>query len=93
MALLKVFKLFPDLLRRRIEGAPNFRRVPMVLHSGNSSLDEESDFAVEKNGKMVCGRSVISTDFFRSMYITSCVLVECQRWKGNYRLPIFLDYR
>jgi hypothetical protein len=54
--------LFTYLLHRRIEGVPNFRRVPMVLrpvvHSGNSSPDEESSFVAEGNGKMVCGWSV-----------------------------------
>ena len=58
----KFFKKIVYLLHRRIEGVPNFRRVPMVLrpvvHSGNSSPDEESSFIVEGNGKMVCGWSV-----------------------------------
>ena len=58
---------FTYLLHRRIEGVPNFRRVPMVLrpvHSGNSSPDEESDFVVEENGKMVCGWSVVSESLY-----------------------------
>ena len=56
------------ILHRRIEGAPNFRRVPMVLrpvHSGDSSRNEGNDFVVEANGKMVCGRSVISKKFLQ----------------------------
>ncbi|PPQ89323.1 hypothetical protein CVT25_003160 [Psilocybe cyanescens] len=47
-------------LPERIEGAPNFRRVPMSLRptsssSGSSSPLEETDFKIEESGKMVCG--------------------------------------
>ena len=63
-----VLTCFAYWLRRRIEGVPNFRRVPMVLrpvHSGNSSPEEESDFVVEENGKMICGWSVALRNVFR----------------------------
>jgi hypothetical protein len=67
----QVLDLFVYLLHRRIEGAPNFRRVPMILrpvHSGSMSPDEESEFVIEGNGKMVCGRSVVvSTNIFGNM--------------------------
>ena len=82
-------------MQRRIEGAPNFRRVPMVLrpvHSGSLSPDGESDFVVEGNGKMVCGRSVFSINFLRNMYyIKPFLIVECQRSKGSYCLSLFLE--
>ncbi|KAF8802506.1 hypothetical protein BYT27DRAFT_7196707, partial [Phlegmacium glaucopus] len=45
-------------LPERIEGAPNFRRVPMVLRpldSEDSSSDEGREFVVEGHEKMVCG--------------------------------------
>lgn len=61
------------MLQRRIEGVPNFRRVPMVLrpvHSGNSSSDEESGFVVEGDGKMVCGWSVILRIIFGNSYLS-----------------------
>ena len=82
------------LLHRRIEGVPNFRRVPMVLrpvHSGDSSSDEESDFVVEENGKMICGWSVASRNVFRiCISLNSRVLVECQRSKGIYCLSFLI---
>ncbi|PPQ64598.1 hypothetical protein CVT26_001996 [Gymnopilus dilepis] len=46
-------------LPERIEGAPNFRRVPMTLQptrsSGSSSPFDGMDFVVREGGKMVCG--------------------------------------
>ncbi|PPQ89339.1 hypothetical protein CVT25_003176 [Psilocybe cyanescens] len=47
-------------LPERIEGAPNFRRVPMSLRptsssSGSSSPLDGTEFMVEESGKMVCG--------------------------------------
>ncbi|KAF5327539.1 hypothetical protein D9619_004360 [Psilocybe cf. subviscida] len=46
-------------LPERIDGAPNFRRVPMTLqlkHSGTSSPADGPEFQVGEGGKMVCGR-------------------------------------
>uniref|UniRef100_A0A8H7Y3N0 Inositol hexakisphosphate-domain-containing protein n=1 Tax=Psilocybe cubensis TaxID=181762 RepID=A0A8H7Y3N0_PSICU len=48
-------------LPERIDGAPNFRRVPMSLRptssasSGSSSPLEGTEFIIEEGGKMVCG--------------------------------------
>ncbi|KDR78950.1 hypothetical protein GALMADRAFT_244621 [Galerina marginata CBS 339.88] len=48
-------------LPERIEGAPNFRRIPMSLHpqhsspSGSASPKDSIEFTIEENGKMVCG--------------------------------------
>ncbi|KAF9561985.1 hypothetical protein CPC08DRAFT_707027 [Agrocybe pediades] len=45
-------------LPERIEGAPNFRRIPMTLrpeNSGESSPSQAGQFSVEESGKMVCG--------------------------------------
>ncbi|KAF9048553.1 inositol hexakisphosphate-domain-containing protein [Panaeolus papilionaceus] len=45
-------------LPERIEGAPNFRRVPMTLQrtsAGKSSPSPNVEFMVEDKGKMVCG--------------------------------------
>lgn len=72
---------FTYLLHRRIEGVPNFRRIPMVLQparSGNSSPDEdeESDFFVEGNGKMVCGWSVALRNIFRDLLLNLCVCIS-----------------
>ena len=44
---------------RRIEGSPNFRRVPMalqLLNSGSVSPSAGVGFTHEDTGKMVCGR-------------------------------------
>ncbi|EEB87760.1 hypothetical protein MPER_14758, partial [Moniliophthora perniciosa FA553] len=50
------------ILPERIEGSPNFRRVPLTLKlvnskSGRSSPADETDFVVGtvSDGKMVCG--------------------------------------
>ncbi|PPQ64143.1 hypothetical protein CVT24_008773 [Panaeolus cyanescens] len=45
-------------LPERIEGAPNFRRVPMTLRrttTGTSLPSPNAEFMVEDKGKMVCG--------------------------------------
>lgn len=78
---IQVLNLFIYLLHRRIEGAPNFRRVPMVLrpvHSGDFSPDEESGFVVDGHGKMVCGRSVaVSINVFRNMCVKAvCIIIS-----------------
>ena len=47
---------------RRIEGSPNFRRVPLTLKSTRSTAVSPSDgteFVIEQTGKMVCGRRVL----------------------------------
>lgn len=49
-----------DTLCRRIEGSPNFRRVPLTLRpvSAKGSGSDAMDFVVDESahGKMVCGR-------------------------------------
>ncbi|KJA26349.1 hypothetical protein HYPSUDRAFT_36651 [Hypholoma sublateritium FD-334 SS-4] len=47
-------------LPERIDGSPNFRRVPLTLRprltaTGTSTPTSGTEFAVEDNGKMVCG--------------------------------------
>ncbi|TFK40212.1 inositol hexakisphosphate-domain-containing protein [Crucibulum laeve] len=44
-------------LPERIDGAPNFRRVPLTLRpvSGSTSPSDPNEFIVEDTGKMVCG--------------------------------------
>ncbi|KAF8199666.1 inositol hexakisphosphate-domain-containing protein [Pholiota molesta] len=45
-------------LPERIEGSPNFRRVPLTLRptrSNTSSPSDGTEFTIEKTGKMVCG--------------------------------------
>lgn len=43
---------------RRIEGSPNFRRVPLTLRPVSTKGTDAMDFIVEDSaeGKMVCGR-------------------------------------
>ncbi|KAK7031227.1 hypothetical protein VNI00_013643 [Paramarasmius palmivorus] len=59
-------------LPERIEGAPNFRRVPLTLKlvtskSGRSSPANETDFVVgtRPDGKMVCGSGMPTVDGLR----------------------------
>ncbi|KAF8969228.1 inositol hexakisphosphate-domain-containing protein [Flammula alnicola] len=45
-------------LPERIEGSPNFRRVPMTLrptNSGSASPSDGTEFVIEETGKRVCG--------------------------------------
>lgn len=59
---------FFALISRRIEGAPNFRRVPLTLRpiSSQAPGSDAIDFAVDDSGRgrMVCGRLVFKYGFF-----------------------------
>ncbi|KAG7089324.1 hypothetical protein E1B28_011021 [Marasmius oreades] len=56
-------------LPERIEGSPNFRRVPLTLKlvaSGRSSPSDETDFVVGvEDGKMVCGSGMPTVEGLR----------------------------
>ncbi|KAF9260086.1 hypothetical protein L218DRAFT_1079604 [Marasmius fiardii PR-910] len=57
-------------LPERIEGAPNFRRVPLTLKlvsSGSSTPTDETDFVVGtvEDGKMVCGSGMPTVEGLR----------------------------
>ncbi|RDB25649.1 Paladin [Hypsizygus marmoreus] len=55
-------------LPERIEGSPNFRRVPLTLRPISSPLDEdEADVIPEyvEDGKMVCGSGMPTVDGFK----------------------------
>ncbi|KAF9000645.1 inositol hexakisphosphate-domain-containing protein [Cyathus striatus] len=50
-------------LPERIEGAPNFRRVPLTLRPiAGRSVSEPTDFEVRECGKMVCGSGMPTVD-------------------------------
>ena len=46
------------IFHRRIDGSPNFRRVPLTLRLSGHSPDTENDTAGDEDGQVVCGRYV-----------------------------------
>ena len=79
--------------RRRIEGAPNFRRVPLTLRyvstsAGSPGADgaDRFDFVAGSDDKWVCGRYAIMFRTCSMEGLTLGTAVACRQWTGTFPL-------